>query len=137
VSFDGRLGRPTVAAVAGAVGLWLLDTRERTWQLVPTETPLSQVAAVDNADGHVVALAADGRVLAFDGTGALLGATAPLLDTTLGTPAAAGVELTVDAQRAYLNAPRDDVIYEIDYADAARIARTFPANADFFAETGR
>ena len=136
-SFDGRLGRPTVAAVAGSAGLWLLDTRERTWQLVPTDVPLLQVAAVDNADGHVVALADDGRVLAFDSTGALTGATAPLLDTTLGTPAAAGVELTVDAQRAYLNAPGDHVIYEIDYADAARIARTFPADADFFAETGR
>ena len=59
------------------------------------------------------------------------------LDGTLGTAAEAGVELTVDAQRAYLNAPGADVIYEIDYADAARIARTFPAHADFFAETGR
>lgn len=136
-SFDGRLGRPTVAAVAGSVGAWLLDTRERSWQLVPTDAPLSQAAAVDNAEGHVVALAVDGRVLVLDGAGAPVGATAPLLDGTPGTTAEAAVELTVDAQRAYLNSPGADVIYEIDYADAARIARTFPTHAAFFAETGR
>lgn len=136
-SFDGRLGRPTVAAVAGTLGAWLLDTRERTWQLIPTEVPLLQVAAVDDAEEHVVALAVDGRVLVFDAAGTRFAATAPLLEATLGTAAQIGVELTVDAQRAYLNSPGENVIHEIDYADSARVARTFPARADFFAETGR
>ncbi len=135
--FDGRLGRPTVAAVAGTVGAWLLDTRERSWQLIATEAPLLHVAAVDDTREHVVGLTADGRVLVFDAGGTQLGASAPLLDGTLGTAAELGVELTVDAHRAYLNSPGDGVIHEIDYADAARIARTFESQSSFFAETGR
>ena len=41
-------------------------------------------------------------------------------------PEEAAGELTVDANRAYLSAPTDGQVYEIDFADNARIARTFP-----------
>jgi hypothetical protein len=142
LSFDNRAGRPTVAAVAGDTGAWLLDTRERSWSRLSTDTPLLQVAAVDDSAGHVVALAADGRVIVLDATGTTLAATEPLLPGTLAAadPATrAGVELTVDAGRAYLNAPLEGVVYEIDYADGARIARTFAISGEprFLAETGR
>ncbi|GAB3605391.1 lipoprotein [Conyzicola nivalis] len=139
--FRGRPGRPTVAALAGASGFWLLDTRERTWALLPAESPLLLVAAADDTDGNVVALASDGRILTIDGaTGSTRAATGPLLAATVADPALlAGVELTVDANRAYVNAPAEGVVYEIDYADGARVARTFetPNSPMFFAETGR
>jgi hypothetical protein len=139
--FRGRPGRPTVAAVAGTTGAWLLDTRERTWTLLPTETPLLQVSAVDDSDEHVVALDATGRILALDATtGAITAATEPLLAASIANPALlAGVELTVDTTRAYINSPSDNRVYEIDFADSARVARTFDtAGAPLFlAQTGR
>ena len=140
-AFRGRPGRPTVAAVAGTTGAWLLDTRERSWTLLPTEVPLLLVAAADDRDGNVVALAADGRVLVLDpATGATVAATGPLLAGTVADPALpAGVELTVDATRAYLNAPAEGLVFEIDYADGARVARSFEVAGSplFLAETGR
>ena len=144
LEFAARAGRPTVAAVAGDSGAWLLDTRERSWSRLLTDTPLLRVAAVDDSAEHVVALAADGRVLVLEAaTGRTLAATEPLLPATLAADGAeallAGVELTVDASRAYLNAPADGLVYEIDFADGARIARTFPIDGEprFLAETGR
>lgn len=141
LDFRSRPGRPTVAAVAGTTGAWLLDTRNRTWTLLSTEAPLLLVAAVDDREGHVVALANDGRVLVIDpSSGATLAATSPILAASVADAALlAGLELTVDSSRAYINAPAEGVVYEIDYADQARIARTFevPGSPLFFAETGR
>jgi len=47
--------------------------------------------------------------------------------------------LIADQQRAYLSAPAEQRLYEIDFADGARIARTFetPTAPQFVAETGR
>ena len=146
VEFRNRAGRPTAAAVAGDSGAWLLDTRERRWSRLATETPLLQVTAVDDDAEHVVALARDGRLLVLEAaTGRTHAATEPLLPATLAAAANGaatlldGVELTVDAGRAYLNAPAEGLVYEIDFADAARIARTFDTATPpmFTAETGR
>ncbi|MFC7431483.1 MULTISPECIES: ABC transporter [unclassified Agrococcus] len=134
-SFDGRPGRPSVAAVAGDAGFWLLDTRERTWTLVPTTTPLAAVSAVDDADEHVVAVATDGRVLALDAAGTELGATEPVLAATLGAGETPTIEL--DASRAYVPVSADGSVLEIDYADGARIARTLALPATWVAEVGR
>ncbi len=139
--FRAREGRPTVAAVAGDQGVWLLDTRERSWQLVRTDVPLLQASAVDDREGHVVALAEDGRVLVLSAdTGATLAATEPLLTETLKDPALlAGVELISDQHRVYLNAPAEQQLFEIDFADGARIARTFDTDTvpAHLAEVGR
>jgi hypothetical protein len=140
-AFAGREGRPTVAALAGTEGVWLLDTRERSWTLLPAPAPLLSVTAVDDEDGHLLALAADGRVLVLEAaTGAVRAETEPLLADTLGSPEALeGVALIADQQRAYLNAPLERRLYEIDFADGARIARTFDTASEpsFVAETGR
>jgi len=140
-TFANREGRPTVAAVAGDEGIWILHTRERAWTLLPAPTPLLQVSAVDDADEHLVALAADGRVLVLDGaTGAEVASTEPLLVETLAdADALAGVSLIADQQRVYLNAPLEQTMYEIDFADGARIARTFDTDTvpALMAETGR
>ncbi|PPF66293.1 ABC transporter [Rathayibacter tritici] len=137
-AFGNREGRPTVAALAGEHGIWLLDTRDRSWSLLPAPTPLVQVTAVDDADDTVLALAADGRVLVLDGAdGAVLAETAPLVAQSLAT--GARPVLVADQQRAYLSAPAERRLHEIDYADGARIARSFETASEpaFVAETGR
>jgi hypothetical protein len=137
-SFDNREGRPTVAALAGAEGIWLLDTRERSWTLLPSPAPLAHVTAVDDEDGHLLALAQDGRVLVLDDeSGAVIATTAPLVAESLA--AGATPALIADQHRAYLSAPTERRLFEIDYADGARIARSFETATEpaFVAETGR
>lgn len=98
-----------------------------------------QATAIDDEAQHVLALGADGRVLVIDGaTGALLSQTEPLVAESLATDAGTPT-LIADQPRAYLNAPAERVLYEIDFADAARISRTFatPTSPALFAETGR
>jgi hypothetical protein len=139
--FDNRRGRPSVAAISGGRGAWLLDTRAKTWTFLATETPLAQVIAVDDNDDTTVALSRDGRVLLLDPTtGATLAASEPLAASSLADPTLApGVGLQLDANRAYLNAPAEGAVYEIDYRDDLRIARTLTVGSDaaFLAETGR
>lgn len=136
-----REGRPTVAGLAGRSAIWLLDTRERTWQLLDAGTRLEQVVAADDEDGHVVALDRTGRVRVYlAGSGEQVAVTEPLLDgRTAGRPSFEGVELVVDDHRAYLNDPGGSRVLEIDYADRARVAReiTTPVAPDHYAEVGR
>jgi hypothetical protein len=134
-AFAGREGRPTVAARAGDDGIWLLDTRERSWRLLSTPMPLIRVAAVDDADENVLGVSADGRVVVIDGrSGEVRAQTEPLVPSSVST-----ATLVVDQQRAYLNAAAERRLYEIDFADDARIARVFDTDAEplFLAGTGR
>ncbi|MDX2358372.1 ABC transporter [Dietzia sp. PP-33] len=139
--FRGRKGRPAVAALAGDEGFWLLDTRARKWRLVPTDRPLVQVSAASDEDSHVVAVDGQGRIRVYDGeAGTETAATEAVLAEAVANPeTAAGIELTVDRERAYVNDPASGVILEIDYRGDARIARTLetPTAPDFVAETGR
>ncbi|QPZ38603.1 ABC transporter [Paramicrobacterium chengjingii] len=139
-AFDGRKGRPTVAAIAGNTGFWLLDTREASWKLVETDAALVRVTAVDDEEGHVIALDEGGRVLVYQAeSGEQISATEPLLSEAFEREQFATVTLVVDGQRAYLNAPVDGVVHEIAYADGARIARTLetPTHPVHMAEVGR
>ncbi len=55
----------------------------------------------------------------------VIGTTEALLKKSLKDPVAMeSVNLVLDAQRAYVNAPAEGQVYEIDFADSARIART-------------
>ncbi|NYE35342.1 hypothetical protein F4692_000446 [Nocardioides cavernae] len=136
-----REGRPTVAGLAGPSGIWLLDTRERAWQLLDAGTRLQQVVAADDEDGHVVALDRTGRVRIYlAGSGEQVAASEPLLTSGPGSrPSFDGVELVVDDQRAYVNDPVGSRVLELDYADGARVARELstPTAPDVFAEVGR
>lgn len=137
-AFAGREGRPTVAAKAGDAGIWLLDTRARTWTLLPASVPIVAVTAVDDDAEHVLALSSDGRLLVIDAAdGTTLSMSEPL--AALSLAGGSGPTLLADQSRAYISAPTEGVIYEIDFADAARIARTFPlpTGAAFVAGTGR
>lgn len=140
-AFNARKGRPTVAGIGTDHGVWLLNTRQKSWEWLPTTTPVIAAAAVDNAARHVVVVGADGRVSVYaQGDKEPLATTAPLLGKSLDTPnLAEHIQLTVDSERAYLNAPAEGVVYEIAYADGARIARTLtlPTEASHLVETGR
>lgn len=139
--FANRAGRPSVAAPAGETGAWILDTRERRWNRIGTTVPLAQIAAVDDADQHAVAVTTSGTVLVLDAqSGAVLAETEPLVASSLGAPDfLPGLELTVDARRAYVNAAPEKLVYEIDFADSARIARSFAFDTApaFAMQTGR
>lgn len=139
--FRGRAGRPVVSAPAGEIGVWILDTRARSWSLLANNEPVTQIAAVSDTGNHTVALTESGRIVVLDAESGLpLSQTEPILAASLADPRwAAGIELTVDANRAYVNAPAEKLVYEIDFADGARTARTFAFdNAPaFLAQTGR
>ncbi|WP_425864844.1 ABC transporter [Arthrobacter sp. TWP1-1] len=140
-TFDARKGRPTVAGIGADQGVWLLNTRERKWDWLPTATPVLAAAAVDDDAGHVVVLGSDGTVQVYDeNTKERVATTKPLMPATLASPELTGkVELTVDGERAYVSAPAEGVVFEIDYADGARIARTLtlPTQPVHLVETGR
>lgn len=140
-SFDGRKGRPTVAGLGKDTGVWLLNTRDASWSWLPTTTPVLAAAAVDDEAGHVVVVGSDGTVQVYDGRSKKpISSTAPLMPATLADPELLGkVELTVDGERAYVNAPAEGVAFEIAYADGARIARTLtlPTQPLHLVETGR
>lgn len=133
--FAGRKGRPTVAGLGTDPGVWLFDSRERAWSWIPlSERPIA-AAAVDDSAGHVVALLPTGAIAVYNESGTELGRT----DTLVPDTTAPGVALSVDGQRAYVNDPTSGNVFEIDYADRARLARTLSSStaANFFAETGR
>lgn len=125
--FDGRKGRPTVSAVSGENAFWLLDTRARSWERVEVDARLTHVTAADDRDGNVVAIDAEGRVRVYGPDGSDRGATEPI--------AGEGATLVVDTSRAYLTDPASDTVYEIDYADGARIARELSPGTDLAAAT--
>ncbi len=133
-AFDNRPGRPVVAAVAGQRGVWVLDTRARSWELLPTDTPWVRAVAASDPDDRVVGIDSAGRVVVLT-PGEPVAATEPLLPVDRLDE----VDLQVDANRAYVNDPAGNMLLEIDYADGARLARTFPAEVApvHLAETGR
>lgn len=139
--FAGRKGRPVVAAPAGDVGFWTLDTRAREWDLVATDVPLVRVSAAGDDDDNVIALDRTGRVLVYEsGSGSERETPAVSLAEAVADPAAlAGVDLTVDRERAYVNDPVAGLVHEIDYRGMPRVARslTAPTAPAFVAETGR
>ncbi|ALE91240.1 ABC transporter [Arthrobacter alpinus] len=140
-SFAGRKGRPTVAGLGKDAGVWLLNTRDVSWSWLPTATPVLAAAAVDDEAGHVVVVGSDGTVQVYDGrSNKPISSTAPLMPATLAEPELLGkVDLTVDGERAYVSAPAEGLVFEIAYADGARIARTLtlPTQPVHLVETGR
>jgi hypothetical protein len=138
-SFALRTGRPTVAAVSGERGAWLLDTRAGTWTLLPSDVALLRATAVGDSDGTVVAVDAEGRIVVL-GPGRVAASSEPVLaGDIVGGSLADGITLEVDSSRAYVNSPSTGLVHEIDYADDARIARSLDVSGDasFLVETGR
>jgi hypothetical protein len=122
----GRADRPDLAGVAGDRGAWLLDSRARSWTLLPTDVPLVAASAIGDDDGRTVVVADDGTVRVLAADGAEIARTDPLVTASLDDPAArARITLLVGAAHAYVSDPAAGEIHEIDHLDGALVTRTF------------
>ncbi|GAA3991497.1 lipoprotein [Streptomyces marokkonensis] len=138
--FRHRPGSATLTALAGKDAVRVLDVTERAWTRVDTG-PV--VAANTGGEGSpLVVLETDGALHGYDmSTGEETTVTERLLkdipEPTTGRTGTPVIE--VDRSRAYLNDPAGKRVYEIDYNDDLRVARTFDLDVrpSLMVETGR
>ncbi|MEU0044862.1 hypothetical protein [Streptomyces werraensis] len=137
--FRHRPGSDTLTAAAGDDAVWVLDVAERTWTRVDT----GPVVAVNTAGegSPLLVLETDGSLHGYDiATGERTARTKSLLTegTWARTDGSAPV-IEVDRSRAYVNDPESKKVFEIDYNDGLRIARSFDLDIRpvLMAETGR
>jgi hypothetical protein len=139
-AFRYRPGSDTLTAPAGKRAVWVLDVSERTWTRVKTG---SVVSANTAGEGSVlIVLETDGALHGYDiATGKQVSRTRPLLKGApeTGTDGDAEPVIEVDRSRAYLNDLKGKRVYEIDYNDNLRIARSFDLDIEpaLMVETGR
>ncbi|MEU3090522.1 hypothetical protein ACWCQ0_16305 [Streptomyces massasporeus] len=138
--FRHRPGSDTLTAPAGERAVWVLDVGERTWTRVRTGPVVSANTAGEGA--VLIVLETDGALHGYDiATGEQVSSTKPLLTGAVdaGGEGDAGPVIDVDRSRAYLNDPKGKRVYEIDYNDNLRIARTFDLDIEpaLMVETGR
>ncbi|WP_121745152.1 hypothetical protein [Streptomyces sp. E2N166] len=138
--FRHRPGSTTLTAPAGKDAVWALDVTERAWKRVKTGPVVAANTAGEGSP--LVVLETDGALHGYDiSTGEETTVTEPLLTDLpkAGTGEAAAPVIEVDRSRAYLNDPAGKRVYEIDYNDDLRVARTFDLDMrpSLMAETGR
>ncbi|MGE2714682.1 zinc ABC transporter permease AztB [Mycolicibacterium litorale] len=110
--------RADVFAGIAAGHVWVLDSRQRSWVVIPAP---GAVATNTSGDGTVLILHRDGTLAAVDVATRTETARIPLPEsvTAHATPV-----IEIDSDRAYVNNAAAREVYEIDYADGLRIART-------------
>ncbi|MBT3149389.1 hypothetical protein HTV45_00425 [Streptomyces sp. CHD11] len=138
-SFRHRAGSDTLTAPAGDRAVWVLDVTERTWTRVETGPVVAANTAGEGA--ALLVLETDGALHGYDiATGRQIARTKPLLagEPRVGT-GPGGPVVEVDRSRAYVNDPEGGHVYEIDYDDGLRVARTFDLDMEpeLMVETGR
>ncbi|MFI1018460.1 hypothetical protein [Streptomyces sp. NPDC020965] len=136
LSFRHRPGSDTLTAPAGDRAVWALDVTKRTWTRVATGPVVAANAAGEGSP--LLVLQDDGALHGYDlTTGERTSRTKRLLTDVPGDRTGAVIE--VDRGRAYLNDPAGRRLYEIDYNDNLRIARTFDLDMRpaLMVETGR
>ncbi|MBQ0826148.1 hypothetical protein [Streptomyces tagetis] len=138
-SFRQRPGGDTLTAPAGDAAVWVLDVTERTWTRVET----GPVVAANTAGkgSPLLVLETDGALHGYDvATGRQTARTKPLLTAhqRARTDGSAPV-IEVDRSRAYVNDAEGRRVFEIDYNDGLRVARTLALDIApvLMAETGR
>ncbi|MGD6747198.1 hypothetical protein ACOKM3_35825 [Streptomyces sp. BH106] len=134
--FRQRPGSDTLTAPAGDDSVWVLDVGERAWTRVETGPVVAANTAGEGAP--LLVLETDGRLHGYDiKTGKETTRTEKLLTGKPHTRNAPVVE--VDRSRAYVNDPYGKRVFEVDYNDDLRIARTFDLDVEpvLMAETGR
>ncbi|MEV7298585.1 hypothetical protein [Streptomyces clavifer] len=132
VEFHHRAGSTTLAATSGEDAVWVLDVTARTWTHIDT----GPVAAANTAGegSPLLALGKDGVLTAYDTATRKSVARKELLAEGAGPGA-----IEVDTTRAYVNDAAGRKVYEIDYNDRLRLARTFRLDfaPTYMVETGR
>jgi len=139
--FRQRPGSDTLTAAAGHDAVWVLDVSGRAWTRVET----GPVVAVGTAGegSPLLVLETDGALHGYDiATGKQTARTKTLLtgEERAGSDAGSPVPvIEVDRSRAYVNDPLGKKVFEIDYNDDLRVARTFDLDIEpvLMAETGR
>ncbi|WP_237569145.1 zinc ABC transporter permease AztB [Mycolicibacterium lacusdiani] len=100
--------------------VWVLDSRQRKWTVIPVEDALS---ANTSGDGTILVLHRDGTLSGIDVNTRTQIARVPLFPG--GVPAdGPHPVIEIDSDRAYVNDAAARQVYEIDYADGLRLART-------------
>ncbi|GAA2327778.1 hypothetical protein OKJ48_06300 [Streptomyces kunmingensis] len=132
VDFRHRAGSTTLAARSGDDAVWVLDVTDRSWTRIATGPVVAANTAGEGAP--LLALGRDGVLTAYDIDTEKSVARKELLAKGTGS---ASVE--VDSTRAYVNDAAARKVYEIDYNDRLRLARTFPLGfaPTYMVETGR
>ncbi|WP_435857230.1 hypothetical protein [Streptomyces tendae] len=130
----------TAAAAAGGNAVWVLDVTKRAWTRLETGPVVAANTAGEGSP--LLVLENDGALHGYDmTTGKETAVTQPLLTDVpeAATGEAPAPVIEVDRSRAYLNDPAGRRVYEIDYNDALRVARTFDLDVrpSLMAETGR
>lgn len=112
--------RSDVFAGVAAGAVWVLDSRQRSWTVIPVA---DAVAVNTSGGGTVLVLHRDGTLGAFDVRTRAETARVPLFGGAVPTDGPQPV-IDIDSDRAYVNNAVAREVYEIDYADGLRIART-------------
>lgn len=138
-TFRQRPGSDTLTAPAGNDAVWVLDVTDRTWAQVETGPVI--VANTAGEGSPLLVLETDGSLHGYDiATGKQVARTKTLLtgEASAGPDGSAPV-IEVDRSRAYVNDPKGKRVFEIDYNDDLRIARSFDLDIEpvLMAETGR
>lgn len=112
--------RADVFAGLSDATVWVLDSGKSSWTLLP----IPDAVAVNTAgDGTVLVLRRDGTLASWDVGSGTETARVPLLDGGVPDREPAPV-IEIDSDRAYVNNAAAHEVYEVDYADELRIART-------------
>ncbi|MFG2319187.1 hypothetical protein [Streptomyces tendae] len=138
--FRHRPDSSTLTAAAGANAVWVLDVTKRSWTRVETGPVVAANTAGEGSP--LLVLETDGALHGYDiTTGKETAVTGRLLTDVpeAATGEASAPVIEVDRSRAYLNDPAGKRVYEIDYNDSLRVARTFDLDVrpSLMAETGR
>ncbi|MEU0955943.1 hypothetical protein ABZ353_26955 [Streptomyces niveus] len=136
VDFRHRAGSTTLAARSGDDAVWILDVTDRAWTRIRTGPVVAANTAGEGAP--LLALGEDGALTAYDIATGKRTVRKELL-TKGATSSAASAVIEVDTTRAYINDTAAKKVYEIDYNDRLRLARTFPLAfaPTYMVETGR
>ncbi|MEU9558946.1 hypothetical protein [Streptomyces fumanus] len=138
--FRHRPGSSTLTAPAGKDAVWVLDVTKGAWTRVETGPVVAANTAGEGA--LLLVLETDGALHGYDmSAGKETTVTDPLLKDLpeAGPGGATTPVIEVDRSRAYLNDPEGKRVYEIDYNDDLRVARTFDLDVrpSLMVETGR
>ena len=101
--------------------VWVLDSRQRSWVLIPAP---EAVATNTAGDRTVLVLYRDGTLGSFDVNTRSETARVQIYPGVVPTQGPQPI-VDIDSDRAYVNNGDDHEVYEIDYADGLRVARTF------------